>query len=174
MAGTFRGAAVDAEHTPSGLKTMPTSRLLLTAAVALWLTACASTPATPPPAHDYATRESVLEDALGEIGRPYVYGGADADGFDCSGLVHYVYGEAGVSVPRTAAQLLRSGNDIPLSSAAPGDLVFFRIDGGLHVTIYVGNGKVVHAPASGQTVTVSKIGTGYWREHYLATVRILN
>ncbi len=140
----------------------------------LWLTACASTPSTPPPVRDYARREAVLEDALGEIGRPYVYGGADADGFDCSGLARYVYAEAGVELPRTAAAQRRFGRSIPFSSAAPGDLIFYRFDGGLHVTLYIGDGKVVHAPATGQTVHVSQVDTKYWRSHYVATVRILN
>lgn len=138
------------------------------------LSACAVRPPAPPPVHDRATRESVLEDALGEIGRPYVYGGADTQGFDCSGLTRYVYGEAGISLPRTAAEQRRAGHSIPFRDAAPGDLVFYRFDGGLHVTLYVGGGKVVHAPASGQTVTVSNVDNRYWRHHYVTTVRILN
>lgn len=139
----------------------------------LVLAGCASAPPAPPPA-DYAAREEILEDALGQIGRPYVYGGADADGFDCSGLVRYVYADAGIELPRTAAQQRRAGRSIPLADALPGDLVFYRIDGGWHVTIYVGDGRVVHAPARGQTVTVTEIDTPYWRDHYAATVRVLN
>lgn len=140
----------------------------------LFVAGCAGTPPAPPPVRDYATREAVLEDALGEIGRPYVYGGADANGFDCSGLARYVYAEAGISLPRTAAAQRRAGRDIPFANAAPGDLVFFRFDGGLHVTVYVGDGKVVHAPATGQTVTVSRVDTPYWQSHYVSTVRVLN
>lgn len=140
----------------------------------LWLAGCASTPPTPPPVHDFASREAVLEDALGEIGRPYVYGGADASGFDCSGLTSHVYAEVGIQLPRTAAAQLKAGRSIPFSSVAPGDLVFYRFGGGLHVTIYVGDGKVVQAPATGQTVHVSNVDTAYWRGHYVATVRLLN
>lgn len=148
--------------------------------LALGLAGCVSAPPalppTPSPAarHDYALRESVLEDALGEIGRPYVYGGADADGFDCSGLTHYVFGEAGVDLPRTAAQQLRTGLHVPYAQAVPGDLVFYRFGRSLHVTIYVGDGKVVHAPSTGQTVKVQDVDTPYWRERYVATVRVLN
>ena len=148
--------------------------LALALSGSIYLAGCASAPSPPPPVHDFAARESVLEDALGEIGRPYVYGGADTDGFDCSGLTRYVYDEAGVELPRTAAAQRKAGRSIPFSSAAPGDLVFFRFGGGLHVTIYVGNGKVVHAPATGQTVSISKVDTPYWRDHYAGTVRILN
>lgn len=140
----------------------------------LWLAGCASTPPVPSPVHDFATRETVLEDALGQIGRPYVYGGADANGFDCSGLTSHVYNEVGIHLPRTAAAQLDTGLRIPFSSAAPGDLVFYRFNGGLHVTIYVGDGKVVHAPATGQTVHVSNVDTAYWHRHYVATVRVLN
>lgn len=140
----------------------------------LWLAGCASTPPKPPPVHDFAIREAVLEDALGQIGRPYVYGGADAGGFDCSGLTSHVYAKAGIQLPRTASAQLKAGRRIPFSSAAPGDLVFYRFGGGLHVTIYVGDGKVVHAPATGQTVHVSNVDTAYWRRHYVATVRELN
>lgn len=139
----------------------------------LWLSACASIPPQPPPpVHDFATRESILEDALGQIGRPYVYGGADYDGFDCSGLTHFVYAKAGVTLPRTAAQQLKVGQRIALRYAAPGDLVFFRFNGGLHVTLYVGHEQIVQAPKTGEMVHVSKINA-YWRKHYVATVRVL-
>ncbi|MDE2148296.1 MAG: C40 family peptidase [Gammaproteobacteria bacterium] len=151
---------------------------LLPGFATMWLAACASTPpntlpSAPPPPHN-AIREALLEDALGEIGRPYVYGGADVDGFDCSGLTHHVYAEAGVSLPRTAAQQRQSGRTIPFADAAPGDLVFYRFGNGLHVTIYVGHGKVVHAPSSGESVTVTDVDTPFWRGHYLETVRVLH
>lgn len=152
----------------------------------LWLAAllvlagCAAS-FEPPPApaarsqvpEDVATREAVLETALGQIGRPYRYGGGDGDGFDCSGLVQYVYSEAGIALPRTAAQQLRVGAPVKLSQAAPGDLVFFRIDGGMHVGIYVGDGRVVHAPAPGKEVTVAPVTTPYWRDHFIEAVRVL-
>lgn len=139
---------------------------------ALCLSACATT-RTPPPIQDYATREAVLETALGQIGRPYRYGGGDGNGFDCSGLVQFVYAQSGVELPRTAAQQRDIGMRIPLAYAAPGDLVFFDIGGGDHVGIYVGDGRVVHAPASGQTVTVTSINSAYWRDHFAEAVRIL-
>lgn len=139
----------------------------------LVLAGCSSTPSTPPPIQDFATRQSVLVDALGQIGRPYAYGGADADGFDCSGLVYHVYQKVGVQLPRTAAAQLKAGRRIPFSSVAPGDLVFYKIGGGMHVTIYVGHGEVVQAPKPGETVSIAHVTRKWWQQHYVGTVRIL-
>lgn len=141
------------------------------------LAACAThapAPAPAPPVADYATRESVLETALGQIGRPYRYGGGDGEGFDCSGLVQFVYAQVGVQLPRTAAQQREHGYRIALSDAVPGDLVFFRTESGMHATIYVGEGRFVHAPSAGREVTVSTIGErGYWHDRLSDVVRVL-
>jgi len=126
----------------------------------------ASTPHT-------ALRETLLETALGQIGRPYRYGGGDGDGFDCSGLARHVYAEAGISLPRTAAEQRRTGRSIPLANALPGDLVFFDMGSSTHVGIYVGEGRVVHAPAKGKQVTVTSVTTRYWKQRLAAVVRIL-
>lgn len=134
------------------------------------LAACSS---APPPAADLPRREAVLETALGQIGRPYRYGGGDGDGFDCSGLVQYVFDQAGVELPRTASLQYSRGSHIDSQYAAPGDLVFFRIDGRLHVAIYVGDGRFIHAPATGQQVTLAAIGSPYWQEHLVSVVRVL-
>ncbi|MCI0749657.1 MAG: C40 family peptidase [Nevskiales bacterium] len=115
----------------------------------------------------------MLESALGQIGRPYRYGGEDGDGFDCSGLARHVYAEAGIVLPRTAAQQFHAGRRIPLEDAEPGDLVFFRMDTGLHVGIYVGENRAVHAPARGKDVRVTSIRTPYWVERFAGAVRIL-
>lgn len=122
---------------------------------------------------ELALRQAMLETALGQIGRPYRYGGADGDGFDCSGLVLHVYGDAGVKVPRTARQQLEAGERIHLKDAEPGDLVFYEIDGGVHVAIYVGDGRVVHAPSRGKDVTVTSVHTRYWEQRFIAAVRML-
>jgi murein DD-endopeptidase len=136
------------------------------------LAACASAPHEPTP-EELATRQSLLESALGQIGRPYLYGGGDGDGFDCSGLVQYVYSEAGLSTPRTAAAQMHAGERIDLDEAEPGDLVFFSVDRGMHVAIYIGGGRVVHAPSRGKEVGVTSVDTPYWREHLVTAVRIL-
>ncbi len=84
------------------------------------------------------------------LGVPYVYGGASPSGFDCSGLVMYVYAQLGVGLPHNAAAQYASLPHVPLSALQPGDLVFFYGFG--HVGIYVGNNTVIHAPHTGTVV----------------------
>lgn len=89
-----------------------------------------------------------------QLGVDYRYGGAGPGGFDCSGLVHYAYQQAGVAVPRTTAGLWRRARDIGNAAPRPGDVLFFDFDGKpSHVGIYVGDNYFVHAPATGKTVT---------------------
>ena len=91
--------------------------------------------------------------ALHYLGVPYVWGGASPSGFDCSGLVMYVYAQLGISLPHyTVAQWNAT---IPISSPAPGDLVFF--DGLGHVGIYIGGGRFVDAPHSGSVVRIDSM-----------------
>lgn len=132
-----------------------------------------SAPAPEPPSPQAERRQTILESALGQIGRPYLYGGGDGQGFDCSGLVQHVYSEVGVALPRTAAEQARSGRLIKLREAMPGDLVFFRTRAGTHVGIYVGEGRMVHAPARGKHVTVTSIKVPYWRSRLTGAVRVL-
>jgi cell wall-associated NlpC family hydrolase len=93
--------------------------------------------------------------ALRYLGVPYVYGGASPSGFDCSGLVMYVYAQLGISLPHyTVAQWNASQ---PVSSPAPGDLVFFNGLG--HVGIYLGGGRFVNAPHTGSVVRIDSISS---------------
>jgi cell wall-associated NlpC family hydrolase len=89
------------------------------------------------------------------LGTPYRYGGSSPRGFDCSGLVQYVYGQLGVKLPRTAAAQAGAVKRIPRSQARPGDLVLFP--GGGHIGIYVGDGKMLDAPHTGTVVQIRKI-----------------
>jgi cell wall-associated NlpC family hydrolase len=147
-------------------------KLLIAASVLALLTSCASHR----PAPDYPLRESIVENALGQVGRPYQYGGDDPDGFDCSGLVEYIYSQAGVKVPRDTVHQRDAGTHIGMSDALPGDLLFYRFPDaglGLHVAIYLGDGQMVHSPASGKQVSVVRIDQRPWSEWFIGAVRII-
>ncbi len=97
--------------------------------------------------------------AESQIGVPYQWGGeSPGRGFDCSGLTQWAWGQAGVGIPRTADAQFHSIPRVPMSDLQPGDLVFWGSGGyAEHVGMYVGNGDVVHAPSSGETVRVQAI-----------------
>tara|TARA_R110000822_G_scaffold126082_9_gene261208 strand:+ start:1957 stop:2433 length:477 start_codon:yes stop_codon:yes gene_type:complete len=120
-----------------------------------------------------ALRQQILVETLGQIGRPYRYGGGDGAGFDCSGLALHVYADVGIQLPRTAAKQMKVGRSIRASDARPGDLQFFRINGGHHVVVDIGNGRGVHAPAPGRTVEIARIDSDWWQKRRLKTVRVL-
>ncbi|MHB1925099.1 MAG: C40 family peptidase [Acidimicrobiales bacterium] len=94
-----------------------------------------------------------------ELGKPYVYGAAGPDSFDCSGLTMYVWGKAGVSLPHSAAAQWDDTVRVPISDLAPGDLVFYYqpVD---HVGIYVGGGEMIVAPHTGTNVQYQSIFSG--------------
>ncbi|MFJ6742119.1 NlpC/P60 family protein [Streptomyces sp. NPDC091279] len=95
--------------------------------------------------------------ARSALGRPYVWGANGPSGFDCSGLMQWSYGRAGVALPRTSQAQRFAGRQIPLSQARPGDLVTYRADAS-HVAMYMGNGQVIHAPYPGAPVRYDPVG----------------
>jgi hypothetical protein len=107
-----------------------------------------------------ATGDQIVSLASQQLGVPYVWGAEDpSSGFDCSGLVQYVYGQAGIDLPRVSADQARSGQKVAsLADALPGDLVGFGspVD---HIGIYAGNGKMIVAPHRGDVVKVQDITT---------------
>jgi len=149
------------------------SGFVLLAFVASLLSGCFSS--YKPTPEGQAIRRGIVLDALGQIGRPYRYGGTTPDGFDCSGLVQYVYAQQGVKMPRTTREQHKAGEEIDLDDAEPGDLIFYSFNswGIDHVAIYLGDGQAVHAPSSGRQVIVAPVGNRWWMDRYVDTVRVI-
>lgn len=99
--------------------------------------------------------KKLVSAAMAQIGTPYVWGGSQPGGFDCSGLVQWAANKAGVQVPRVAVDQANSGHNISFDELKPGDLVSYT--GGSHIAIYIGDGQVVHAPETGDVVKVSPV-----------------
>lgn len=110
--------------------------------------------------------------AIEQLGVPYLYGGSDPSGFDCSGLVQYSYSLAGKRVPRTTRQLWSSTHSVSRRDMRIGDLLFFEIDGKMsHVGLYVGGERFVHAPSSGRVVSVASLDSPYYESALLRAGR---
>ncbi len=120
--------------------------------------------------------QTLLKRGLALLGTPYRWGGTSPEsGFDCSGLVGYVFRTAlGIELPRISRDMARDGEQVERTSLVPGDLVFFgrrgkRVD---HVGIYIGEGRFLHAPRTGRDVTVSELDTGYWSRKFVQARRV--
>lgn len=149
-------------------------RLALVLAAAAVLCACASHRVRPPPAQPQ-TGAQIAGAAAALVGTPYHFGGADGEGFDCSGLAVYAYRLAGIAIPRTAADQQRAALTVPPAMLEPGDLVFFRmrsqhVD---HVGVYSGAGRFIHAPRAGQAVTYADLDADYFARHFAGAGRFL-
>jgi peptidoglycan DL-endopeptidase CwlO len=107
--------------------------------------------------------------AMHYLGVPYVWGGASPGGFDCSGLVMYVFAQIGVSLPHSSYAQVGMGTPVSMSQLQPGDLVFFT--GASHVGIYIGGGQFIHAPHTGDVVKISSL-SGYYSSAFYAARRI--
>jgi cell wall-associated NlpC family hydrolase len=111
--------------------------------------------------------------ALRQVGVPYRYGGQSRAGFDCSGLVHYSYGQVGVSAPRTTAALWQTLEPVPAGSVRVGDVLFFDIAGKVsHVGLYLGEGRFVHAPSTGRTVSVARLDEPFYSKTFIRAGRL--
>lgn len=120
--------------------------------------------------------QGILSKAVTLLGTPYRWGGTSPEGgFDCSGLVGYVYRTAlGLELPRVSRDMARNGELVSDRAALlAGDLVFFGRSGHVdHVGIYVGEGRFLHAPRTGKDVRVDSMASGYWSGKYMQARRV--
>ena len=115
-----------------------------------------------------------LATALDLRGVPYKIGGSDPSGFDCSGLVQYVFARQGIALPRDVRRQYQVGYEIDAGNLRPGDLLFFNTesDGASHVAIALDGESFVHAPNSRGVVRVERLSSSYWSRRLLGARRI--
>jgi cell wall-associated NlpC family hydrolase len=114
--------------------------------------------------------------ALSLRGTPYRNGGADPQGFDCSGFTQYVFSQHGLALPREVREQYRVGTPVKAEDLAPGDILFFATTepGPSHVAIAIGGDQFVHAPSSTGVVRVEHLASSYWSPRYLGARRVVN
>ncbi|ECG1191872.1 NlpC/P60 family protein [Salmonella bongori] len=124
--------------------------------------------------------KTAMSKLMNQLGKPYHWGGTSPrTGFDCSGLVYYAYKDlVKIRIPRTANEMyhLRDAAPIERSELKNGDLVFFRTQGrgtADHVGVYVGNGKFIQSPRSGQDIQITSLNEDYWQRHYVGARRVM-
>jgi peptidoglycan endopeptidase LytE len=150
-----------------------TARCVIAAGAVATLAGC-SLAKTPVPlddrAADSARSQAVVAVAKRYVGAPYRWGGSSPSGFDCSGLVRYVYAQVGVALPHNAAQQYRFGTPVAREDLEPGDLVFF--DRLRHNGIYVGHGRFIHARQTGRRVGVAGLDDEWYASHFVGARRL--
>ena len=126
------------------------------------------------PAEGSADGYSLSSAALSLRGAPYRFGGTDPNGFDCSGLVSYVFSQHGLTMPREARDQFKVGKSVARDRLEPGDLVFFSTvaPGASHVGIAIGGDQFVHAPSERGVVRVDQLSTQYWASRFIGAKRV--
>lgn len=109
------------------------------------------------------------------LGSAYVYGGASPKtGFDCSGLLQYVWGQNGVKIPRTAAEQYHAGKPVAANQLQAGDALYFQTEGAqngvTHAAMYIGNGQILESPHTGDVVKIAPLA-GYYQQHLVGARR---
>ena len=130
-------------------------------------------PAMPPARLDAA---AIVATALSFRGVPYRNGGSDPSGFDCSGLVQYVFAQHGLALPREVREQVEAGSDVRLAGVEPGDLIFFATagSGASHVGVVIGGDEFVHAPSTRGVVRIERFSAPYWARRIVGVRRIRN
>jgi len=125
-------------------------------------------------------QKTAMNKLMDQLGKPYRWGGSSPrTGFDCSGLVYYAYKDlVKFRIPRTANEMyhLRDASPVNTGELQSGDLVFFRTQGrgtADHVGVYVGNGKFIQSPRSGQDIQITSLSEDYWQRHYVGARRVM-
>ena len=152
----------------------PQIRVLPPRPVAVSDAAVTAAEAVPPVSSEGTTGPAVARTAETLLGLPYREGGSLPNGFDCSGLVNYVFARHGLAVPRDVRRLALAGAEVPRGGIAPGDLVFFAMtgDGPTHVGIAIGAGRFIHAPKRGDVVRIESMSASYWTSRFVAARRV--
>lgn len=140
-------------------------------------------PLTLSPAHKkryQRAKQTAMAKLMNQMGKPYRWGGSSPrEGFDCSGLIYYAYKDVvKIKMPRTANEMyhLRDAAPIKRSELEKGDLVFFRINNrgtADHVGVYLGNGKFIQSPRTGEEIRISQLDNDYWQNHYIGARRVV-
>lgn len=123
------------------------------------------------------TQKDIVDSAKRYLGLPYVWAGASAYGFDCSGLIYSVYKNHGILIPRDSFVQATHGKAVSRKQLQPGDLMFFAYNGGkgkvYHVSMYIGDGKMIHAPNSSRSIEIISINTPLYKKNYSGARRYL-
>ena len=118
----------------------------------------------------------LIMNAMGLLGVAYHFGGnSPTKGLDCSGFMQYIFRQSmGITLPRNSRQMATVGEAVSRSNMQPGDLVFFNPQGGgiSHVGMYIGNGKMIHAPRTGKNIEITSIEQGYWARAFVTARRV--
>jgi len=125
------------------------------------------------PQENERLRVRIVELARSLCGLNYSFGGTDINGFDCSGLVHYVYSCYGIELPRTAKEQMTVPRQISLKRIKPGDIIVFRLPRTWHSVVYIGDGRFVHAPSRNSRVR-EEILNDYWQSRLRKVVSVLS